>query len=207
MKIIDLSHNLYQGMPHYPTDPPISIIKKKHLKTDNSILHQISFGTHSGTHLDVPMHTIKRGKGLSDYGLEAFFGRAIKINNKLENYNYIEDSSIDVIIYETGWYKNYLNPKVYYGNSRPEISYNILQNCLDNGIKIFGCDLPSVDKSGSKEKNNHKILLENDIIIYESLTNLDKIISNKPFKFYGFPLPLDNVDGCPVRAVAILDED
>ena len=34
-----------------------------------------------------------------------------------------------------------------------------------NELKFFGCDLPSVDKSGSKQKEVHNALLKSDIII------------------------------------------
>lgn len=205
MKVVDLSHSLYQGMPNYPTDPPILIKKRKDLDLDRSVLHEISFGTHCGTHLDVPMHTLKNGKGLMDYGLDAFFGKAIKVNNTKINFPFIKENSIGVLIYETGWYKNYNDPEIYFGGNRPSIPINMLKGCVESGISIFGCDLPSVDKSGCKEKNNHKILLENDIIIYESLNNLSKINIYEPFRFYGFPLAFNNLDGCPVRAVGIVD--
>ena len=49
---------------------------------------------------------------------------------------------------------------------------------------FFGCDLPSVDLSGSKEKPIHNLLLNKGIIIYESLTNLNKLPINEKFKFY-----------------------
>ena len=71
-------------------------------------------------------------------------------------------------------------------------------------INFFGCDLPSVDSKGSTDKLVHRSFLENDIIIYESLTNLDKLPSLKPFEFYGFPLPFDKLDGSPVRAVGVI---
>ena len=204
MRVIDLSHKLYDGMPNYPSDPPVSIIKKKYIDSDRSVLHQINIGTHTGTHLDVPMHIKKNGKTLSDYNINSFFGKAIKVtpDNYHLSLNVIE--LIDVIIFETGWYKNYPNPDIYFGKDRPRIPNDLLNICLENGIKIFGCDLPSIDSSGSKKKPNHNLLLGNDIIIYESLNNLDKIPVNMIFMFYGFPLSLSRLDGSPVRAVGII---
>jgi len=76
---------------------------------------------------------------------------------------------------------------------------------VKNNIKMFGCDLPSVDANGTKEKPVHRALLGNDVIIYESLTNLDQIPMLEPFQFIGFPLSFKNLDGSPVRAVALLD--
>ena len=61
-----------------------------------------------------------------------------------------------------------------------------------------------MDASGSKEKPIHYALLGADIIIYETLTNLDQLPLLKHFKFYGFPLPFDKLDGSPVRAVGVI---
>ena len=72
------------------------------------------------------------------------------------------------------------------------------------GINFFGCDLPSVDENGSKVKPIHNTLLGADIIIYESLANLDQLPLLIPFDFYGFPLSLNGLDGSPIRAIGII---
>jgi len=205
VKIIDLSHNLFHGAPSYPSDPDISINKEKDIDKDNSLLHSIRFGTHSGTHLDVPAHIIYGGKTLSDFPLEAFFGAAVQIDKF--NYTQIEGyiGKIDAVIFDTGWYKKVSEPNTFFGKDRPAIPADLVQYIVKNNIKIFGCDLPSVDASGSKEKPVHQALLKNDVIIYESLTNLHQLPMLQLFQFYGFPLALNNLDGSPVRAVAIVD--
>ena len=205
MKIIDLSHKLFDKAPSYPSDPNIIINKEKEIVTDGSMLHSISIGTHSGTHLDVPAHIIQGGKTLSDFSLEAFFGIAIRVRpeNYLEIKQYIQ--KIDAVIFDTDWYKNIDDPETMFGENRPKIPADLVQLIINNNINIFGCDLPSVDESGSKEKPVHHALLSNNIIIYESLTNLDQLPILQPFKFYGFPLALKDLDGSPVRAVAFVD--
>ncbi|NLW42414.1 MAG: cyclase family protein [Tissierellia bacterium] len=49
-----------------------------------------------------------------------------------------------------------------------------------------------------------KALLENEIITYTNLINLDKLPKGKEFLFIGLPLKIKKGDGSPVRAVAIL---
>ena len=205
MKIVDLSHSLFHGAPSYPSDPDISIVKEKDFYRDHSQLHSIQFGTHSGTHLDVPSHIIEGGKTLSDFSLDAFFGIAIRVRpeNYLEIKQYIQ--KIDAVIFDTDWYKKINDPETIFGENRPKIPADLVQLIVNNNINIFGCDLPSVDASGSKEKPVHHALLSNNIIIYESLTNLDQLPILQPFKFYGFPLALKDLDGSPVRAVAFVD--
>ena len=199
---IDLSHKIENLMPTYPSDPEVLFTREKQINSDNTLLHNFSMGTHTGSHLDVPAHIIEGGKTLDKFSLENFTGRSIKISfNEIDD---IDDLKFffDIILYDTGWSKKINNPNIFYGSDRPVIPNQLIDKCINNNIKAFGCDLPSVDKSGSINKPIHNTLLNQDIIIYESLNNLDKLPILTPFDFFGFPLPLDGLDGCPVRAVA-----
>ena len=160
-------------------------------------------GTHTGTHLDVPSHVIIGGKTLDDFPVSTFFGCSVIVDKEtFIDLDKIEEN-IDGIIYDTGWYKNY-NTELFFGPDRPEIPEELIEKVKEMNIKFFGCDLPSIDVNGSKDKPIHNALLGADIIVYESLTNLDQLPLLKPFKFYGFPLPFDGLDGSPVRAVGVI---
>ena len=111
---------------------------------------------------------------------------------------------IDGIIFETKWYKYYDKPNIFYGSKRPVVPSELVDISLTLNIKFFGCDLPSVDKSGSLDKPVHNALLGSKIIIYESLANLNCLPELEIFKFIGFPLNLQDLDGSPVRAVGII---
>ena len=205
MKFIDLSHPLSNAMPTYPSDPDISIICEKEIDTDNSLVHSFKMGTHTGTHLDVPAHVIPEGKTLDNFLLSSFTGSAVKIDEY--SYNCLDqiEGEISGVIYDSGWYRNFNESKIFYGSDRPVISETLIEKVVEMKTKFFGCDLPSVDVSGSKKKPVHHALLGSNIIIYESLTNLDQLPLLKPFQFYGFPLRFDKLDGSPVRAVAYVE--
>ena len=204
MRFVDLSHPISATTPTYPSDPDISIVREKEIHTDRTLLHQFTMGTHTGTHLDAPAHIISGGKTLDDFLLSSFTGKTVKVDfssiNKLDSL----DERIDGVIFDTGWYKIFNKPEIYFSSNRPEIPETFIRKIVEMGIKYFGCDLPSVDVSGSKEKPIHNSLLGADIIIYESLTNLDMLPTLTPFEFYGFPLPFVGLDGSPVRAIAKL---
>jgi arylformamidase len=206
MKIIDLSHQISDGMATYPSDPDVIITKGKDISTDRTLQHSFTMGTHTGTHLDVPAHILNRGKTLSNYSLSHFHGRTIRINDQTIDELGRFEAEIDGVIYDTEWYRRYDDPDQYFGSGRPAIPVELVDKVIGMGLKYFGCDLPSVDASGIKEKPIHLALLGADIIIYESLTNLGKLPLLTPFDFYGFPLALKNLDGCPVRAVGIIGE-
>ena len=204
MKFVDLSHPISNGMSTYPSDPEVSILMEKEIATDRSLIHSFSMGTHTGTHLDVPAHIIHNGKKLNDFPLSSFTGCLVRVDEKTFNNLDAVREKIDGVIYDTGWYKYFNNSEIYYGLDRPVIPEELIEKIKRRDIKIFGCDLPSVDVSGSKEKPIHNALLGADIIIYESLANLYQLPLLIPFDFYGFPLSLNGLDGSPVRAIGII---
>lgn len=51
-----------------------------------------------------------------------------------------------------------------------------------------------------------RALLTNEIITYTNLINLEQLPFNCSFTFYGLPLKIQEGDGSPVRAIAILED-
>jgi len=204
MKFIDLSHPIANNMPTYPSDPAISIVREKEIHLDRTLVHRFSMGTHTGTHLDAPAHIISGGKTLDDFPLSSFTGKTVKVDfNSISELDKV-DEKVDGIIFDSSWHRRYKEPEIYFGSDRPEIPKYLVKKVIEMGIKYFGCDLPSVDVSGSKDKLIHNALLGADILIYESLTNLDQLPLLTPFEFYGFPLPFVGLDGSPVRAIGVI---
>jgi len=204
MRFVDLSHPISNLMSTYPTDPNVLIVKEKSIERDNTLLHSFKMGTHTGTHLDAPAHIIPDGKTVDLFPLSKFAGTAIKVNKN--SYKKLELASGDIngVLYDSGWYKNFNDPKTFYGPNRPIIPNELIDELINMKINFFGCDLPSVDISGSKEKPIHNALLQKNIIIYESLTNLDKLPLLENFQFYGFPISFKMLEASPVRAVSCL---
>ena len=207
MKFVDLSHPISNEMPTYPSDPNISIVQEKEIHSDRALLHRFTMGTHTGTHVDAPAHIINGGKTLDDFPLSFFTGQTVKVDiHSLSSLDKTDktDEKIDGIIFDTGWYRHFNEPNKYFGSDRPGIPESLVKIAIEKGVKYFGCDLPSVDASGSKDKPIHNELLRADIIVYESLTKLNQLPLLTPFEFYGFPLPFVGLDGSPVRAVGVI---
>jgi len=204
MIIVDLTHPISNDMTTYPSDPNVAIVREKEIHSDRSLLHRFTMGTHTGTHLDVPAHIISDGKTLDDFPLSSFMGKTVKVNlNSIIELDKMGEK-VDGIIFESSWYKRFKEPEIYFGSDRPEIPRHLVKKAIEMGIKYFGCDLPSVDVSGSEDKPIHNALLGANIIVYESLTNLNQLPLLTPFKFYGFPLPFVGLDGSPVRAIGVI---
>ena len=200
MKWIDLSHRIKKNMTTYPSDPDVSIILEKSIQEGRSQLHSFSMGTHTGTHVDAASHIIEKGKSLDEYPISTFSGIAIKVDlNSFQSLKRI--NNIDGVILDTGWHQHFGDPEKYFSKDRPIISEALVDIVLERKVRFFGCDLPSVDESGSKKKPIHNKLLKSNIVIYESLANLNRVPLAIKINFYGFPLSLYGLDGSPVRAV------
>jgi arylformamidase len=193
-------------MPHYPTDPPTTLKEIKNIEHNRTRVTEVRFGSHTGTHVDVPSHVFQGGKSLEQMDLSSFFGMAVKL--RLDRFSEFDLAGLhyDGVLLETGWGQHYTQPKEYHGAARPSIPLTLVEKLLERPFRFFGCDLPSVDESGSIEKLVHGRLLARDIVIYENLTNLHELPVAMPFTFIGLPLNFHGIDGSPVRAVAILEE-
>ena len=101
----------------------------------------------------------------------------------------------DFVFFDTGMSKHY-HESEYYDNY-PEMSVEIADYLMGRKVKAVGIDMCSPDHAPFPF---HKILLGNNILIIENLTNLEAL-AGKKFTVFAFPLRLA-LDGSPVRVVA-----
>lgn len=198
---IDLSVLLNENTPVYPGDAPVKISKSGSYDTHGYLDHNVSFNNHNGTHIDAPIHMIPNGKTLDRFGPEKFIGNGVLIDVrdgtdliKVQNTK-IEQG--DIVIFWTGME---FGKGEYYTNY-PAISEEIAKYLVQHNPKMVGTDTCSFDnKEGFP---NHKILLGEEILLIENLTNLNAL-ENKKFKIYALPLKLQ-LDGSPARVVAQIE--
>lgn len=184
--IIDLTRNLYSGMPVFPGDEAVSI-NKGSLKTS----------LHAGTHIDAPFHMDDRGLSIEECDLSRFFGRGRLLDVRGEKQIEMKDIYLetikpdDIVLFYTGQTN-------YAFDNYPSISYELAQFLVKQKIKMIGLDTPSPDYAPYEI---HKLLLKENILILENLTNLDKLLYQKSFEVIALPLKI-KADASPVRAIA-----
>ena len=86
----------------------------------------------------------------------------------------------------------------------PSLSVEAVETLLKFNLKGIGLDVPSIDSIDSPDYPNHNLVLSQEMIIIENLTNL-KDLTGVDFTFAAFPLKVKDGDGSPVRAIAIID--
>ena len=201
MKFIDLSVAINEETPVYPGDPVTKVSPAGVLKDDGYEDHYLCVGTHVGTHVDAPRHMIEGAKGLDGIPVERFFGRGVYIKSgKSFDLEIVKQAAIeegDIVLFHTGMSDVYHQADYY--ESYPALPEDIVNYLVEKKIKMVGVDMCSVDHEPFPM---HKILLSNDVLIIENLTNLGALEGNN-FKIYAFPIKLE-MDGAPARVVAEL---
>lgn len=204
MKIIDISQKLNSQTPVWPGDSSFDFSLNWSKEETGSVnVGKISFSAHTGTHIDAPFHFDENGKKVADLPLESFFGNALVIDvsdresigaEDLESFNLLNVTKL--LIRTNSW-----GNKSAFPSTITYLKENIGPFLKKNGIDLIGVDVPSVDPLDSKELPAHHSLQKNGIGILEGIVL--EGIETKIYELAAFPLPIEEGDGCPVRAVLI----
>lgn len=214
-KFYDLSNPMSQDMPVYPGEPKPEFQPIFSIGKDKVNVTRLVMSSHTGTHIDAPKHFIptSTANAVNDIPLETFIGECVVLDISKRDVGYgITDSDLDeysgminqnngdIILVYTGtsdqWGKN--------ENIRTNFSYlepSAAQWLVDHRIKCIGIDSFSMEKYGFQRGLTHEKLLSNGIGIIECISSkLKECVGNRMF-LVCIPLPLEGVDGSPVRPV------
>ena len=202
MNILDISLPLHEGTIVYPGNPEIEIEEQE---TKTSYISKITFGSHSGTHVDAPRHALKDGLGIDEVPPGTFIGpcRVLDMTHaegkvrredlEKENIKEGERILIKTTNSERGFETFYEDYVYLDGDGAAYLG--------EKGIILFGIDYLSVKQRGSADNSPHTELLEKGIVIFEGV-DLSQVEPGE-YEFIGLPLRFKGLDGAPARAVLI----
>jgi arylformamidase len=200
---VDISVPLRTGMVVYPGDPRVQIERDQDVaRGDTVTLTTISMGTHTGTHIDAPLHFVNGGRSIDCLPPTAVNGRArvIAITNEVSvDLPELEDHQIrpdEIILFKTKnsafWTDNRFH-KEYIFLSTPAARY-----LASKQIRAVGIDYLSIGGYQQNEEEVHKILLGASIWIIESL-NLSRTEPGG-YDLFCLPLKIEGAEAAPARA-------
>lgn len=175
------------------------------------IIQEVRMSSHVGTHVEFPYHHVKNGKNAADYPLDRLIGEAVLLDfshkKKDEEITLreildcgVEVRKGDIVLIRTDMHKLWKTPQ---GHDRPVLSIAATRYLVkEAGIHCIGTDATGLEVRGRDDQPVHVLLFENDVAMVESLTNLDKLRSNR-FEILILPLPIEGLDSCPVRVLAL----
>jgi arylformamidase len=208
MKIHDISISIAPMMPTYPGDPTVSITPMKQIaKGDAANVSQLTFGNHTGTHLDPPIHFIPGGKTVDHLDLNTLYGPALVVDmthvERAITANDLERAKLSKravrILFRTRNSNLWERPD--FEKDFVGLAWDAAQWLVDRGVKLVGIDYLSVELFDASEPRTHRTLLGAGVIIVEGLNLKDILPGN--YILACLPIKIKNGDGAPVRAILI----
>ena len=204
MKIYDVTVPFSKDLVVYPGDPAVRIEKKSSIGDGEAKcnLSRISFGSHSGTHVDPPFHFIEGGVTVDNLPLELLIGRARVVEitaprideAALGEFDFTNDVRV---LFKTR--NSYLWSKKKFVKDYVHITPGAASMLVNNGIKVVGIDYLSVDKPDAEEPGAHLTLLGGGAIIIEGLDLRE--VEAGDYEMICLPLKVRDGDGAPARVV------
>jgi arylformamidase len=205
----DVTVPLSNDLPTYPGDPGIKISNWRSLsKGDSANVSMVSFGAHTGTHVDAPAHFIEGAGKVENLPLDALIGQAMVVEAP-DEYRVIDEDFVRAnvahgtarVLFKTRNSAFWNEPKPQFHTDFTYLTVEAATLLRDQGAKLVGIDYLSIEKSKSPGHPTHVALLSRGIVILEGL-NLSDVPAGR-YELICLPLKLRSElgDGAPARAV------
>jgi len=203
MEIFDISKTLKEGLAVWPGDPEFRTDPVLRINNgESSNVLAINMGTHTGTHIDAPLHVDDAGSDVTGISIRFFIGPARVFAIPAEKC--IEASDLSLLDWRGVervllWTREGSIPEYFFDRNFVYLSEEASEFLAKKRIQLVGTDAPSVDPFGSTELRSHKVLIRNGAAILEGI-RLGSVPAGD-YNLICLPLKLAGADGSPVRAI------
>ena len=192
-------------MPAWPNSIGYSydFLLKMPEQTNN--LSAIRMDCHFGTHLDAPLHFVENGKSIEQLDLSVLIGpcfvKEIR-NTNIISYDHLKEANIPAgttrLLLKTDNQIQWEAGNTNFYEDFCGLDETASKWCVENNIQLIGIDYLSIQRFTASIAT-HQVLLENEIIILETL-KLDEVTEGH-YDLICLPLKLENLEGAPMRAL------
>lgn len=208
MKFYDVTLEIKNDMLVWPGEPAVDIKTTATVEKDGVGGSHLSFGSHTGTHVDAPKHFVKGATGVDKIPLEKLIGECIVVDLTKIKHKEIAVSDISNvpikkrsrILFKTGNYK-YLFGKTF-PSSYVSLSLEAAEYLVQKGVYLVGIDFLGIEKRKNPGHPVHTTLLKAGIVNVEGL-DLSKVQAGH-YQLICLPLRVKDVDGAPARVILVL---
>ena len=213
MRVIDISIPIHQGMLTYPGDPVVSLVRVVGMSDgEASNLSVLSMSTHTGTHIDPPLHFIADGASIDEVALDVFVGEAVVADmrgnasigpDELKAADLAE--GIERLLFLTDRSAAWSDPMTAWPKRYTALTLEGARWVVDHGVRLVGIDFPSIEDAdaGSGTFPVHRTLLGAGVVILEGLDLRVAPVGRSTL--WCLPLKIRDGDGGPARAVLVVD--
>ncbi len=202
---IDVSVPLRNGMHHWPGDPPPFVTMHAGTsKGDVCNVSAIYCSSHTGTHMDAPLHFLPGKKTMDELPWDAVIGRARVV--EIKDKEAIKPAELKKLKLRKGERLLFKTRNSAVGWAKPEfdkdfvyISKEGAQYLVDCGVQTVGVDYLSVGGFYHDGIPTHHILLGAEVWIIEGL-DLAKVQPGN-YDLLCLPIKFHQGDGAPARCL------
>jgi len=211
MKYYDVTLDFSEDMLTFEGDPRPAIETVSSINEGAQYnLSLITFGSHTGTHIDAPLHFCRDGKAVDELGLEFFMGKA-KVIETLDPVSVKKEELIrhdirkhDILLLKTENTRRKLLSSRDFARDFCYMEKEAAEYLADIGIRTLGYDYLSPERYAFDHPWVHLALLGSGIVIVEGL-----VLENVPpgeYEAVMLPMKIKGGNGSPVRAVLLQKE-
>lgn len=207
-RIYDLSVPIRDGGMVYPGNPEISVSLQQSLaKGASANVSLISFGSHTGTHVDAERHFFEDGMTVDEIPLDVLMGTAVVLEfgtgvmavtkADLEKHDLSGATRVLLKTRNSG----FLTQDPHFHQDYTYLAPDGAEYLVSLGILLVGIDYLSIEQFHSGHHRTHLTLLGADVVIVEGL-NLNEVTAGE-YELCCLPIKLAGCDGAPARAVLV----
>lgn len=229
LEIIDLSQEIFSGMPVFPGLPDVEIklhVSHEELEgisgsyTISPAVNRLVLGEHTGTHVDALNHMGRefRDQSIETMPLNMFYtsGLCLDLSDKglreLIEPGDLERALVrtglkiqpgDTVLLYTDHYRRAFGTQDW--QNGPGLSADAVHWLGLQAVAAFGVEMASPGVRHLSNKAVHRVCGEMGFTHYENLVNLHCLVDRGRFRFIGLPLKIRGGTGSPVRAIAVFE--
>jgi kynurenine formamidase len=228
--IIDLSQEIYAGMPLFSGMPEVEItVHASHEQWEgitgsnvvSPAVNRLVLSEHTGTHVDAINHMARqyRGRSIDTMPLSMFYTEGICLDLSHKNRReLIEPIDLeraltavglaimpgDTVLLYTDHYRRAFGTAEW--DNGPGLNAEGARWLGRQQIAAFGVETMSPGVRQVSNKEVHHICGKLGFTHYENLINLHLLVGRGRFRFVGLPLKIRGGTGSPVRAIAVFEK-
>lgn len=216
--LIDLSHDITNGMVTYPGLPAPDVgdflsrkASQAHYAPGTTFqIGRIDLFASTGTYIDAPFHRYADGADLAGFDLAQIADLPVALVHIPDGSPRAIDAdafaACDVVgcavLVHTGWSRLW-GTEAYFGDW-PHLTREAAEYLRDAGAHLVGIDSVNIDTTSDPERPVHTVLLGADIPIVEHLANLAAVPSVGA-RFFAVPPKVRGMGSFTVRAFVVVD--
>lgn len=207
VQIIDISWPITEAMTAYKNKSVVCIKRVKEFPADGVRESVMTFGSHTGTHIDAPSHFLQNGVSLDQVPLSTTIGPCVVLDmtHCRDQISYQDVVAVDEIVMSgvillCKTTNSALSATQPFEPSFVYIDQQAAQYLVTKRVKAVGVDYLGIERN-QKGHETHKVFMQNGVTIIEGL-RLEHVAPGA-YTLYCLPLAVPGIDGCPARAVLV----